>query len=281
MAETTAIEWCDSTFNPVWGCQKVTAACDFCYAELLDKRTSGGKHWGPRAPRRRTSAQNWNKPRKWQREADKFFLAHGRKRRVFCASMADVFDNQWDPEWRADMWDLIRECPDLDWLLLTKRPSHIAAMLPDFWDEIKGHVWLGATIESQKAFDQSWRHLAMIDAAVLFFSMEPLLTYVDIRPALRGLVYTQGGSAFAVNKLGWVITGGESGGRNTSRPTPDGAFADIQHQCEVFGVPFLFKQWGNWDANQTYNRNKKALGRTLDGIVHDGFPNPQTFTSEA
>ena len=284
MAETTAIEWADSTFNPVWGCQKVSPACDFCYAEALDKRT-GGKHWGPNSPRRRTSEQNWNKARKWNREADKFFLEHGRRRRVFCASMADVFDNQWPEGARSDLWDLIRECSQLDWLLLTKRPQNIDKMKPEFWDEIKGHIWLGATVENQEVANRNIPHLLRHDSAVRFLSCEPLLGPIELDICngsyfynfLTGLKYhdaptdvksaTEQGHA-----IDWIITGGESGGRNTSRPANPDWFRSLRNQCKRTETPFLFKQWGNWNEAQEYHRDKKALGRVLDGVTHDGFP---------
>ena len=288
MGEQTKIEWADSTFNPVWGCQKVSPACDFCYAEALDKRT-GGKHWGPNAPRRRTSVQNWNKARKWNREADKFFSEHGRRRRVFCASMADVFDNQWEKEWRDDLWQLIRECPDMDWLLLTKRPQNIEKMKPIFWDEIKGHIWLGTTIENQEVADRNIPFLLWQDCAVRFLSCEPLLGHLNLRKLyqdtpshyepLNGSYHTVQGIA-ATNIIDWVITGGESGGRNTSRPADPMWFRSLREQCASHGTPFLFKQWGNWDEYQEYHRDKKALGRVLDGVTHDGFPNPTTIDME-
>jgi len=285
MAETTAIEWADSTFNPVWGCQKVSPACDFCYAEALDKRTGGaGKgelHWGPKAPRFRTSEQNWNKARKWNREADKFYFEHGRRRRVFCASMADVFDNQWDKEWRDDLWQLLRECPDMDWLLLTKRPQNIEKMKPDFWDEIKGHIWLGTTVENQEVADRNIPHLLKHDSAVRFLSCEPLLGPINLLQlfqdnpahynALRGEYHAERAVAY-VNQIDWVIAGGESGGRSTSRPANPDWYRSLEYQCGVTETPFLFKQWGNWDENQEYHRDKKALGRLLDGVTHDGFP---------
>ena len=292
MADTTAIEWADSTFNPVWGCQKVSPACDFCYAEALDKRT-GGAHWGPKAPRRRTSERNWNAAHKWQREAEAFHALHGRRRRVFCASMADVFDNQWPDGVRDDLWQLVRECPDLDWLLLTKRPQNISKMLPDYWNEIKGSIWLGATVENQEVANRNIPHLLQHDSAVRFLSCEPLLGPIELHDArldcvepgfedtwLAPLGPPPGWTAeeyvtedgYPIRRVDWVITGGESGGRNTSRPADPDWFRSLRDQCAAAGVPFLFKQWGNWDAEQEYHRDKKALGRSLDGMTHDAFP---------
>lgn len=283
MAKETAIEWADSTFNPVWGCQKVSPACDFCYAEALDKRT-GGNHWGPNAPRRRTSEKNWNQPLRWQREAEAFYMEHGRKRRVFCASMADVFDNQWPEGARDDLWELIRQTPDLNWLLLTKRPQNIAKMKPVFWDEIKGHIWLGATVENQDVANRNIPHLIFHDCAVRFLSCEPLLGPIDLTDismgdsgiidALSGTegVAWEGGPPAMSPTLDWIITGGESGGRLTSRPASPNWYRSLRDQCEEANIPFLFKQWGNWDEECNHHKDKKALGRVLDGVTHDGFP---------
>ena len=130
MAENSGIEWTHHTFNPWIGCTKISPACDNCYAAEWDKRYEGGAHWGPKAPRRRTAEKNWNMPLKWDKAAAKA----GVRLRVFCASLADVFDNQVPQEWRDDLWALIHATPNLDWLLLTKRPQNIEKMLPrDFW----------------------------------------------------------------------------------------------------------------------------------------------------
>ena len=141
MGEQTGISWTDHTFNPWIGCTAVSAACDHCYAETLAKRYG----WDF-AARRRTSENNWRNPRRWNRAAER----DGVRRRVFCASLADVFDNQVPPEWRADLWDLIRACPSLDWQLLTKRPQNIARMLPDDWGDGWPNVWLGTTAENSE-----------------------------------------------------------------------------------------------------------------------------------
>lgn len=133
MASRSKIEWTDSTFNPWVGCTKVARArgipaCDFCCAEKWAKR-SGQVEWGNR-PRRRTSDSYWRGPQLWNDRARLFLSERGRRQRVFCASLADVFDNQVDPTWRIDLFKLIRNCDLLDWQLLTKRPQNIRKMLP-------------------------------------------------------------------------------------------------------------------------------------------------------
>lgn len=245
MAENSGIEWTTHTFNPWIGCTKVSAACDHCYAEAWDKRF-GGERWGPHAERRLT--KTWGNPVKWQREA----AASGVRPRVFCASLADVFDNHRSilPEWRTRLWKLIRETPDLDWLMLTKRPQNIARFLPPDWGDGWANVWLGSTVESQKEADRL-DALTSVPARIRFLSMEPLLGPVDL--------------SRHIDRLHWVITGGESG--THFRPADPDWFRGLRDQCADAGVPFLFKQWQGRNQKEI-----KALGRALDGVVHDGYP---------
>ena len=176
MAAETKIEWCDHTFNPVIGCQAVSPACDHCYAEAQVTRFGGDF-----AKRRRTSAAKWREPIRWNSLA----AIRGIRPRVFCASLADAFDNQWEPQWRADLWALIAKTPQLDWLLLTKRPQNIAKMLPDGWGDGWPNVWLGTTVENQAEADRRIPLLLAVPARVHFLSCEPLLGMVDLT-AIRG-----------------------------------------------------------------------------------------------
>lgn len=295
MAENSAIEWCDSTFNPWMGCTKISPACDHCYAEaLMDTRHHRVK-WG--GARSRTGDSNWQQPRRWQRQAAAFHAEHGRRRRVFCASLADVFDNQVPPEWRNDLWTLIRETPDLDWLLLTKRPQNIAGMLPPFWDDVKGHVWLGTTVEDQKRAIQNIPHLLQHDSAVRFVSCEPLLGPIDltkaggIAPPHKPFFSTEaklcsdpmcertgphypaefgcrwGKEPRGPAGLDWVIAGGESGSQ--ARPSHPDWFRSLRDQCVAADVPFLFKQWGEW-APENCGVDFAALERAADAYW-DGY----------
>lgn len=202
MADTTLIEWTATrlpdgallpgyTFNPWTGCTKVSPGCDHCYAEGWAKR-SGHVQWGPHGARRRTSAANWAKPLKWNAEAE----ATGIRRKVFCASLADVFDNHGSitSGWRGDLWHLIARTPHLDWLLLTKRPQNIANMLPDgygapAWGDGWPNVWLGTTCENQEEANRRIPHLLAVRAAKHFVSAEPLLGPVD---------FTRVGNLFSV-----------------------------------------------------------------------------------
>ena len=171
--ENSKIEWTDHTFNPWTGCTNVSPGCDHCYAESWSKR-SGLVQWG-NYPRRRTTENYWEKPLKWNAEAGAFEQEHGHRPRVFCASLADVFDNQVPSVWREDLFELIRKCDQLDWLMLTKRPQNIAKMLPLDWGDGYPNVWLGVTAEDQQHFDQRWKYLQKIPAVIKFISYEPAL----------------------------------------------------------------------------------------------------------
>jgi protein gp37 len=340
MAENTAIEWCDHTFNPWEGCQKVGPGCDHCYAETRNARFGGGTapNWGPNAPRRRTSPSNWRKPLRWQADAAAFQAAHGRRQRVFCASLADVFDNAVDDSWRADLFELIRATPDLDWLLLTKRIGNVANTLPvpfDF-EELYPNVWLGATIVNQAEADRDIPKLLAVPARVRFLSMEPLLGPVSLEEAWHGesalssdcwgqcgwcsqglpplhncASNLQSEAAWMKGRSGvdWVIVGGESG--PGARPMHPDWVRALRDECAAAGVPFLFKQWGEHSLGYDRERDdpdwrrcgeqarkhpgqwlnleggtgfhgervhyaarvgKKAAGRLLDGVEHNGAP---------
>jgi protein gp37 len=227
MGETTGIAWTDSTFNPWVGCTKVSAACDHCYAETWSRRTGHPELW--RGERRRTSASNWQQPLKWNRKA----VADGVRRRVFCASLADVFDNQVPERWRDDLWHRIAQTPQLDWLLLTKRPQNIRKMLPDprigtpAWNNGWANVWLGTTAEDQPHFNDRWRHLREIPARVRFISYEPALGPLSLPRS---------------NQPDWVIVGGESGGH--ARPFDLTWARAVRDECKSEGIACFIKQLG-------------------------------------
>jgi protein gp37 len=224
MADTTKIAWTDSTFNPWIGCTDVSPGCDRCYAETWGRRF--GVEWGPHGARRRTSADYWRGPLRRQRRAAAFQRAHGRRQRVFCASLADVFDNQVPPEWREDLFKLVRACPDLDWQVLTKRPQNMARFLPPDWGDGYPNVWLGATTESQEYFDQRMPILARAPAIVRFVSYEPAVGPLRITDAAA--------------RPDWLICGGESG--PGARMMPPEWARDIRDQCASAGVSFFMKQ---------------------------------------
>lgn len=262
----SGIQWTDHTFNPWIGCTKVSPGCDHCYAETWANRF-GTAIWGSGQPRHLTSASSWNLPRKWNREAEQ----RGIRYRVFCASLADVFDNEVDPAWRERLWGLIRETPHLDWLLLTKRIGNVQKMLPDDWDDEwrdgYPNVWLGITVVNQEEADRDIPKLRRVAASRRFLSIEPLLGSVDLRfPTNREVHEAAAGMNldrlfFSFNgieaeaKTGdgihWVIVGGESG--PNARPMhPDWA-RSLRDQCRDAGAAFHFKQWGEWQV--VYDRD--------------------------
>jgi protein gp37 len=219
MAENSKIEWTTHTFNPWIGCQKVSPGCDHCYAEALMDTRYGKVTWGPHGERKRTSEANWKLPLRWARQANET------RPRVFCASLADVFDNQVPREWRADLFALIEQTPELDWLLLTKRPENIRKMLPTDWGNGYDNVWLGATCEDQKNYDRRWPVLKSVPARVRFISYEPAIGSLRLE------------NFEAPN---WIICGGESG-KETRYMDPLWA-EDLKEQCEDLGVAFFMKQ---------------------------------------
>lgn len=311
MGDNTKIEWADKTFNPWIGCTKVSPACDHCYAEAWDKRF-GGERWGPHAPRKRT--KTWGNPVKWQKRAE----AEGTRYRVFCASLADVFDNHKTilDEWRHELWLMIERTPNLDWLLLTKRPQNVNRFIPPSWRDMgwPENVWLGTTVEDQTEAERRVPSLLATGARIKFLSCEPLIGPVDIRAYLPGCFECsvecgwrsgqppavevchhcgwQGENAgeFCPNCgrqdfghtcpdchskvveshpdtpcLDWIIAGGESGTRY--RPVDPDWFRSLRDQCAAAGTNFLFKQWEGRNQKEI-----KAKGRELDGVVHDGYP---------
>lgn len=289
MGADSKIEWTDHTFNPWVGCTKISPACDGCYAESWAKRAGTPELW--QGERRRTTAENWRKPLKWNREAER----SGIRRKVFCASLADVFDNQVPDEWRNDLWRLIAETPHLDWLLLTKRPQNATKMLPAGMFHFGGpwpNVWLGTTVENQEEADRRIPHLLATPAAVRFLSCEPLLAGLKLYSYLRcpSCGYSPLDCAIHGDHrlcgdgpgpgIHWVICGGESG--PGARPMhPDWA-RSLRDQCVAAGVPYFFKQWGEWapatlnfgePGNGLVSRvGKHRAGRLLDGWTWDEMP---------
>lgn len=309
------IEWTDHTFNPWIGCTKVSPGCDHCYAEArMDKRLHKVQ-WGPGNPRQRTSEKYWKEPTEWNKQrfmqcavcgwrgaAAAPVIGCGKcgsielddtRARVFCASLADVFDNEVPGLWRQHLLSLVARTPNLDWLFLTKRIGNAHKMLSDASmhdgllltadDQYRppANLWIGATITSQVEADRDIPKLLAVPAAKRFLSMEPLLGPVDLRLPTRvwensagakscdhccngdrcddPTHYERGRPDWRIHCphcrgtgrariIDWVIVGGESG--PGARPMhPDWA-RSLRDQCQAAGVPFLFKQWGEWLPGQ-------------------------------
>lgn len=287
MGADSKIEWTKHTFNPWRGCTKVSQGCKFCYAETLSARnpkTLG--EWGPRGTRVIAAESYWRQPLKWNAAA----LAAGERHRVFCASLADVFegpDTMPAESWplvqqaRNRLFELILDTPELDWLLLTKRPENILRYSPmldgtgrDWWrDGWPTNIWIGTSVENQEAANERIPHLLKVPAAVRFLSCEPLLGPVNFDVCEdKGDAYGDGAiywnmlsghrwmrDGFEKELQGtppihWVIAGGESGPK--ARPMhPDWA-RSLRDQCQAAGVAFHFKQWGEY----------RVISEKVDGL---------------
>lgn len=244
MGADSKIEWTHHTFNPWRGCAKVSPGCAHCYAEAMAKRTGIHGTWGPEGERVVSSDAYWAQPLRWDRAAAKA----GERRRVFCASMADVFEARDDlHEPRSRLFSLILATPHLDWLLLTKRPENVEIIAPESWmDGFPKNVWLGTTVEDQQRADERIPHLLAVPAAVRFLSVEPLLGPVDLRAYLDGS--TRWSVRTNATRIDWVIVGGESG--PGARPMhPSWAVSVVEH-CREAGIPCFFKQAGSVLARQ-------------------------------
>lgn len=264
MSENSAIGWCDHTFNAWHGCMKVSTGCENCYALAFSKRT-GHDIWGPPSTtqRRFFGEKHWQEPLNWNAAAQ----AAGERKRVFSASMSDVFEDHpsvWDS--RQRLWDLIAETTNLDWLLLTKRPENVMGMVPMDWaHHWPEYVWLGTSVENQQAADERIPHLLSTPAVVHFLSCEPLLGGVDLsrfQPFCRSLSGFRAARGILAGAISWVICGGESGPRH--RPMDLDWLASIVEQCQAAGVATFVKQ----DADLYPGRQ----GRIPDALFLKQFP---------
>lgn len=307
MGAQTEISWCDSTHNGWIGCTAISPACDHCYAKAMMDERLHRVTWGAGQQRVRTSASNWYAPIRWNRtpfgecnacgwrgeikgadpalsgtpvaallacpacEASRMSRA---RRRVFCHSLADVFDNEVPIEWLVDLFDLVRSTPNLDWLLLTKRIGNVASRTEAaiHWIESRSdwsedgprhslenlrnwladwmllhraptNVWLGATICNQAEAERDIPKLLATPARLRFLSIEPLLGPISF----EGMWVPHANPAMHENmleRLDWVIVGGESGPH--ARPMHPAWVRTLRDQCAAVEIPFFFKQWGEW-----------------------------------
>lgn len=268
MAQNSKIEWTHHTFNPWRGCTKVSAGCDNCYAEKMSGRNPNVLGvWGKYGTRVVASDAMWREPLKWNRAAEQA----GERHRVFCASLADVFESgetiptaslQAVGDARERLFELIEHTPHLDWLLLTKRPENVLRWLtPDCGSlpeerayagriDLPPNVWIGTSVEDQKTADERIPHLLRISAKVRFLSIEPLLGPVDLTSLTdREIPPNLDDCLQGHNAINWVIVGGESG--PNARPMHVDWVRSIRDQCVEAGVPVFVKQLGAnvWDRN--------------------------------
>jgi len=368
MAEHTNIEWADATLNFWMGCTKVSLGCKNCYADTITSRYNH-ELWGPKNPRKFvvSTMQTLRKIKK-RVEAGERSKNGTTRLMVFVNDFADTFEDftgpvvvpdgsrlWYDPDrselftqpvltsrhregrhatlddLRRNIWDVVENNSDVIFQLLTKRIENVMRMVPESWHKcFPGNVWIGTSVEDQKAADERIHRLLKIPATVRFLSCEPQIGFVSLEPltpansvsthalsgmqtwpAVEGLVHVThtGDHHEDLPRIDWVICGGESG--PNARPMhPDWA-RSLRDQCQAAGVPFFFKQWGEWqngsqrgkphytvlsdgrygesytmqhgwaDTHQEWHRlsptvmamvGKKAAGRILDGRTHDAFP---------
>lgn len=342
--EDSKIEWTHHTFNPWRGCTKVSPGCAHCYAETLSHRNPAVLgEWGKGRPRVKAAPAQWRLPLKWHQEAEfearlaaEMKITRFERPRVFCASLADWLDDEVPASWLFDLISLILKTENLNWLLLTKRPQNWHARLKAAADQctcdpgdvtdriyawIEGsrmihNVWIGTSVEDQTRANERIPHLLRIPARVRFLSCEPLLGPVDLTEivrkeavgehhfnALECDVAPDDDGEWEGRTINWVIAGGESGA--DARPMHPDWPRSLRDQCEAAGVPFLFKQWGEYAPTAMaypvmsphappatpndiaftpviengFTRpypvvrvGKKKAGRTLDGRIHHEFP---------
>lgn len=247
MSESTIIAWTDHTFNPWMGCQKVSSGCANCYALTLTKNRMGLDLWGPpETTSRQVTKSPWDNVVKWNRDAER----SGERKRVFCASLCDVFENHPTANaTRPRLWNLIQECTALDWQILTKRPERIVDNLPanwgsDGWD----HVWLGTSVEDMRVAHRV-DILRDIPAVVRFISYEPAIGPLD---------------DLDITGIDWIIYGGESGPGHRQE---NKNWARVMHaKCSENGTAFFHKQSAGW---------RTELGIDLDGKIVREYPTPR------
>jgi protein gp37 len=283
----TKIEWTEYSWNPVSGCTPISEGCQNCYAKRMSKRLAGRCGYPADDPFRVTlHLERLDEPLKWKKP-----------RRVFVCSMGDLFHDDVPESWIFAAYTTIEKCPQHTFLLLTKRIHRAAEVFNKFtgrsWP--LPNVWLGVTAENQQRADERIPILLQIPAAVRFVSIEPMLGPVDFTNYLpytyempdewgnpTGDYYTQPG-------VDWVICGGETG--PGARPMHPDWVRSLRDQCQAAGVPFFFKQHGEWlhetqgidfheghkyyvwpDESMSFRVGKKAAGRILDGQIWDEMP---------
>jgi protein gp37 len=288
MSDKTRIEWTDATWNPVTGCTKVSDGCKHCYAErewarIAAPRAKPNRYTGRKFTDVREHGDILDQPLRWRRP-----------RRIFVNSMSDLFHPDVSALFVADVFAVMAACPQHTFQVLTKRAGLMQALLDDprfravaeeslalytdaplIWP--LPNVWLGVSVEDQATADQRIPLLIDTPTHRRWVSCEPLLGPVDLTAwaELGGFDTTLG---ISNPGLDWVVAGGESGPK--ARPMHPDWVRGLRDQCAAADVPFLFKQWGEWlpderDPEMWHKVGKKAAGRLLDGVLHDGYPRAQ------
>lgn len=286
----TKINWADETWSPITGCTPISEACEHCWAKRMAHRLKGRYGYPKDDPFRVTfHSDRLEQPLKWKKP-----------KRIFVCSMADFYHHNVRSEWRNEVYRKVLKRPEHIFLFLTKRPENIGYSSIDYewcvnrnWPD---NLWLGVTAENQKRADERIPILLQVPAAVRFVSLEPLLSHVDIKPYLKteyclkckqdlpyiGLWKTTMATCCPNSfkgmrkKLDWIIVGGETG--PGARPLDPNWVFPIKNQCQGAGIPFFFKQWGEWifpDRRQypPVKVGKKKAGRLLESREWNEFPN--------
>jgi protein gp37 len=234
VGENTKIAWTNHSHNPWIGCQEVTEEeCGDCYAKRWAHQHQLTV-WGPLLKTPRKLTKTWDNPFKWNRQAER----ENRRIKVFCASLADVFEPHPDVvDARHHLWETIEQTPHLDWQLLTKRPKFIRRLVPQSWlQNWPAHVWIGTSVGMQDAADKRIHYVIDLPAPVIFLSCEPLVQHVLLASWLEK------------RKITWVICGGYSGTRNW--PMDLEWARSLRDECRTYGVAFFMKQLGTVYAKQ-------------------------------
>lgn len=235
MGIETGVQWAAHTFNPWRGCNKISPGCKHCYAEAFVVNRQSLPVWGAQAPRRIAAESTWRQPLRW----NKIALSGAPRPRVFCASLADVFEDYRGPsaaelrDARGRLFRLIEQTPRLVWMLLTKRADRVAHEIPAHWQDGRwpANAWIGFSAESQETFDARWEFMRHLPAPLVFTSMEPMLG-----PVVLPSSYLSRGQRV------WPIVGGESGGK--ARPFDMAWATRMLKPCQDHGVPLFIKQLG-------------------------------------
>ena len=310
MGENSRIEWTDHTFSPWWGCTPVSEGCENCYAAAWANRY-GFDCFGKGKPRRLFGKKHWTDPIRWDRKAREI----GVKKKVFSGSMCDVFDEEAPEGSRNALFGQVLNTPNLIWILCTKRPQNIPRMTPSYWWDVgfPGNLWMLVTAENQARVDERVPLILKVPAKVRGVSIEPMVGPMDIKHLLPHPFNREPHSPWCEDCIGphpsfdgwkqtrednhgpfldWVVLGFESG-RGARPGHPDWA-RKVREDCQAAGVPFFFKQWGEWlpvgpddehpgskfDIGKkwldghvaSFRVGKKAAGRLLDGRTWDEFP---------
>lgn len=269
MADKTKIQWADASWSPITGCTKISEACGNCYAERMAYRFAGHNGYPPRPNHFDVTFHpgRLDQPLKWKRP-----------RRIFVCSMSDIFHANVKKQWIDDILEVIAACPQHTFMLLTKRPENMDSKFYGFDSdenpvrELGGgdylpNISLGFTAENQEMFDRRIDKAFTVPAGGYFVSLEPLLGPINL-----GLPeYQRGYSSHSTRRafLNHVIVGGESG--PNARPMHPGWVRSIRDQCDEAGVPFLFKQWGEYCAPSQMSKEAKLAWEISDYKKHPGL----------